>query len=67
MEVDESKVDDKIVEVNKLLMRLYEEYKKENTSLTHSYVKEITENGPDRNVESDPILEQFMRSKKDKM
>ncbi|CAB4283949.1 unnamed protein product [Prunus armeniaca] len=67
LEVDESKVDKKIVEVKKLLMPLYEKYKKENTSLAHSYVEEITENGSDQSVESDPILKQFMRSRKDKI
>ncbi|CAB4314379.1 unnamed protein product [Prunus armeniaca] len=67
LEVDESKVDKKIVEVKKLLMPLYEDYKKENTSLAHFYVEEITENGADQSVESDPILKQFMRSRKDKI
>lgn len=66
MEIDESKVDEIIVEVKKVLMHLYEEYKKENPSICHSYVEEITESGPDQSVESDPMLEQFMRSRKDK-
>lgn len=66
MEIDESKVDEIIVEVKKGLIHLCEEYKKENPSICHSYVEEITKSRLDQSVESDPMLEQFMRSRKDK-